>query len=401
MSPVSQGNLEIERYIGSYLISSVRGNSNKSLPVKNGNHTGKGKKSSANGESAAISYRPGLTFCPGWAGVPLISMSSSERRTNKQISEEHPDISRLALHTQGAPIIVGRNYGKSTGANINNFTSTRRTQPSNDGKQGTSTRKHNPRFNQRQNVTLNKSSGKPSSDSVSVTSEESSATSETSLPRIIKPRKRRKKERKPQANIVVEKPNPVLKSTTIPPPKEKIQEEIPLSACQCRYCDPAGLIWDVEEHRFSPFLTRPCLPLLLPIPLSLKSPSSQKTKLQLKDSEPEISKIDLNSETVKETHPKSQNLEVSTEIVTSLNGHRDIEIKFYSTSSNKKDISQSQDINKQATLFISDVDSVSTTFNSLLSPDNIWESTYLNTSLWTDHEKYSESVIKYFDQVEE
>ena len=329
-------------------------------------------------------------------------MAPSGRRTNKHLSEEHPDISRLALHTQGAPIIVGRNFGKNNGANINNFPSTRRIQqPSDDGKQGSATRKHNPRFNQRQNVKLNNSSGKPSSDSLSVTSEESSATSETSLPRIIKPRKRRKKERKPQANVVVEKPNSVLKSTTIPPPKEKIQEEIPLSACQCRYCDPAGLIWDVEEHRYSPFLTRPCLPLLLPIPLPLKPLSSEKTKLPLKEPEPEISKINLNPGIVKETYTKSQNLEVSTEIVTSLNGLRDIEIKFYSTS-NKKDISQSPDINKQGTLFVSDVDSVSTTFNSLLSPDNIWDSSsYLNTSLWTEHEKYSESVINYFDKVEE
>jgi hypothetical protein len=183
--------------------------------------------------------------------------------------------------------------------------------------------------------------------------------------------------------------------------------------CQCRYCDPSGLIWDVDQHCYSPFLTPPSptsdskstslskspfenIPLfftpppteirsfdffskdLRPVPsLSVFLPENDHSSVLRRSwSEPLASSFcgenvgSSNEGTrgsfgiighgrvcdnvnVNESHrmkrgefqnasavlpastvslATSQSLEVSTEIVTSPNGHRDIEIKFYSSS---------------------------------------------------------------------
>lgn len=216
-------------------------------------------------------------------------------------------------------------------------------------------------------------------DAVSVASDESSDNN--CLPRIIKPRKRRKKERKPLLgrpsssqdgfstdsaspdidkgpfhcepflfertpySLVPEDDSTLQTSDEIQneseTPKlhhrfedvEELADDVGVDingnqsaiTCQCRYCDPRGQIWDVDRDCYSPFLTTPestgsiwggsqCL---------VRGMSSLVIGMK------EIGggndgKIVISPPT---------DLEVSTEIVTSLNGHRDIEIKFFSPSS--------------------------------------------------------------------
>lgn len=199
--------------------------------------------------------------------------------------------------------------------------------------------------------------------------ESSGAASENSLPRIIKPRKRRKKERKPVPAALAAMPPLVVAAqdrsspspSPSPPPTSPSQHQqqqpqqlqhhsaqppqedvfgpfdtIRLSAdikavsledvstCQCACCDPVGNVWDVGRRCFSPSLTRP-----EPArrswsgepssPLSTSS-SSSFFKTAVEYAKPEI---------VAPPRVRTHSLEVSSEIVTSHNGHRDIEIKFF------------------------------------------------------------------------
>ncbi|XP_076647555.1 uncharacterized protein LOC143356062 [Halictus rubicundus] len=283
MSPASQGGVEVERYIGSCLISSnLRSAPHKAIvakkdPVSRGKtrgcYTGQGF---ANDQ---VQYGPG-----GWAGAPLISMTSSPRRCNnqrsspsllqqqqqqqqqsqqqsqqqqqqvcdQQVSTHLPKnpLSRLAIHTQGAPLILtGRfhNRGKlhnsggnvngignaaCTGATVNSYVhgngngatngtmnSTVRC-PSRSQRPDLLPKKQpqvspKPDCSGKENNSSSSSSSSSSStgtsnnianiDSLSIASDESSGSnnSENSLPRIIKPRKRRKKDRKPTTNNVI------------------------------------------------------------------------------------------------------------------------------------------------------------------------------------------------------
>uniref|UniRef100_A0A2S2Q7C7 Uncharacterized protein n=1 Tax=Sipha flava TaxID=143950 RepID=A0A2S2Q7C7_9HEMI len=201
--------------------------------------------------------------------------------------------------------------------------------------------------------------------------ESSGAASENSLPRIIKPRKRRKKERKPVPSALVVMPPLVVaaqeRSSSSPSPTpsspseqqqqpqqlqqqqqqfsvQPLQEDadgpfdtIRLSAdikavsledvstCQCACCDPVGNVWDVGRRCFSPSLTRP-----EPTrrswsgepssPSSSSSSSSSFFKAAVEYAKPE---------SVAPARIRTHSLEVSSEIVTSHNGHRDIEIKFF------------------------------------------------------------------------
>ncbi|KAK9505862.1 hypothetical protein O3M35_009834 [Rhynocoris fuscipes] len=333
--------LHLERYIGSCLISAGyhhhhhhhHNNSNNFLK-KESQHTryrrytpqshchqnseyctpGNGNISTTNGGPSVTSYPRTWTT----AGLPLISMSpASPRRAainnkDKQQDERSP-LSRLAIHTQGAPLIQA-------------------------GRQQTRIIKQNGKQPKKE---------KDQKDFSSVVSDESSGNSENSLPRIIKPRKRRKKDRKPQqANgtvqstqtsteaalqetaIVTLKPYTPLCQDFTPQNKtnnstvtnnnnnneqhneegsiNKILNELPIdesinARCQCRYCDPINLTWDVDQRCYSPYLTPP----------ASYSPSSSQD-------------WDLDS--------RESSLEVSSEIITSPNGHRDIEIKFFSAS---------------------------------------------------------------------
>lgn len=230
MSP-AQAVVPVERYIGSCLISSVGY-----------------KKDRFRYPCLPEFYQP-----PNW-GVPLVPPT----RRPKKDKEERSPLSRLAIHTQGAPLIQAQRQ---------------------------TTRKNQ------------KPPSKPTPTPQQTTQEES--PNENSLPRIIKPRKRRKKDRKPQpaaqeSTIVTLKPYTPLcqefseeeaaakaaaKKPEEPPPQPQQQVE---PHCCCRYCDPAGSVWD------SPLMSN-------------RDVSEWST------------------------------LQVSSEIITSPNGHRDIEIKFFSS----------------------------------------------------------------------
>lgn len=97
-------------------------------------------------------------------------------------------------------------------------------------------------------------------------------------------------------------------------------EETEAVFCNCRYCDPQGVVWDVKEKRYSANLMQPGA-LSASAYYGAAAPASE-SLLQ-----PPASPI------VDTRQPKK--LQVSSQIVTSLNGHRDIEIKFYSSSSEK------------------------------------------------------------------
>lgn len=182
-----------------------------------------------------------------WAGLPLIAVSRSKK-------EDRSPLSRLAIHTQGAPLIQsGRGQG-------------RRPQ---------------------------KPQQKPPPKETKETDAEP-ANSENSLPRIIKPRKRRKKERKPpqESAIVTLKPyTPLCSDIPEEQPGSPGGEEI--AECQCRYCDPLGVIWEANADSDG-----------------ASWPGGEKEE---------------------EDHSFGSGLEVSSQIVTSPNGHRDIEIRFFTT----------------------------------------------------------------------
>ncbi|XP_043257854.1 uncharacterized protein LOC122400443 [Colletes gigas] len=540
MSPASQGAVEVERYIGSCLISSsLRSGSQKPIVGKKQESAARGKSRSSYGgqslsngtEQCHVQYGPG-----GWTGAPLISMTSSPRRCNQRLSpsvglqpqqqqqqqaceqqvsthlHKNP-LSRLAIHTQGAPLILaGRfhNRGKihntgnvngianslcSTGYVHNNGNAARCPQ-SRPQRSAELSKKSQP--NPKADCVNKEAAGTSIAniDSLSIASDESSGSnnSENSLPRIIKPRKRRKKDRKPannapasadvgkheeqqqsgdQSNVLALKPyaagcyeryeTPVQlrnhrrppiareslfrgqeigdarqryghrhvevkvlddnRNVVVPvqiraiPPKDYrhhtrnnnnssngpryLQDygnltgceggmKDGLGSCQCRYCDPSGLIWDMDQNCYSPFLTGEFCPgHFLHAPLFLSRPTLSVERLFGANGTPTREKdaggivlrrswSDPTSYFSEEIAAPSKDvgvigdrgqieggkrrtlwhgdtmgfpasnagppcavnngasspkgLEVSTEIITSPNGHRDLEIKFYSPS---------------------------------------------------------------------
>lgn len=383
MSPASSGALEVERYIGAYLISSQsrsKGNSTKSarefhhredfVPRYVNNHQSQRCRS-----------------IDGWAGgIPLISFANYQRRGNTghfmRVQDNTYPLSHLAVHTQGAPLILNSKYNQ-------------RKNKSNADKNYVKTRGPSANFKSKDNSTRGV-------DTVSVNSDESSAStnSENCLPRIIKPRKRRKKDRKPSHlmcplgtedcfstdsgspevnvsendiisshlpfifghlhistndsklaplhdnisrrnlhNDVQETPKLHHNFEDVEDVSKDINDNQQASLCQCRYCDPSGQIWDVERHCYSPFLTSPkrqsdfrypdiqetAYTNHFDLPISLINVSECDHSLCLKEEQIESTTYPLRS---------SRDLEVSTEIVTSLNGHRDLEIKFFTAPTN-------------------------------------------------------------------
>lgn len=256
MGPASQGRRDVDRYVGSCLV---------------------------------------------WTGAPLISRTP---------------LSRLAIHTQGAPLILAPRKAKVPP----------------------------PPPHRSAPAKAPAAPPQPASDTLSVASDESSGHSENSLPRIIKPRKRRKKDRKPPVGAAPE-PIPAPESSIkvthkpyvplsydaepkssppppSPPPPRRPQDDETLSSCQCRYCDPAGQIWDPS------FLSPPSFALFPPRtspedapPLGWGDTAAGRTS--------SFGAIGRPARPVALT----AGLEVSTEIVTSANGQRDLEIKFYAASS--------------------------------------------------------------------
>lgn len=286
MSPASSGTLQVERYIGACLISSRKSHQQQQQQ-----------------QQQQKLYPADLYGNYGrWAGgMPLITFASKEE-----------NLVRLA----GAPLIQAHRYRKKK-KNDNEIK-----------KGGASVAK---------------------SDAVSVTSDES-ANAENCLPRIIKPRKRRKKDRKPPPQkqdgfstdsaspeacyntpfaFEFRVPNESYHDALFEAPKlhhsfEEVEEARDVngnqSTCQCRYCDPSGLIWDVDRNCYSPFLTTPS---------QNNNPIATKTK--------KFCLIhSFSSVSLDEDGSTKSDLEVSTEIVTSPNGHRDLEIKFFSQTTNRQ-----------------------------------------------------------------
>lgn len=455
MSPASQGSLEVERYIGSNLISSC-------TRVNNPRNNGKGRRSEdkvqrSNQNSGDAFSRHGnirqgytmpnvITSCgcrgtvnrvgqfaaAGWTGVPLISVVDSKKKNQYQdrsrIATAEDDsslrtpLSRLAIHTQGAPIILsGRCYNGRKNQNRGN-----------QNRSGDVVIRRSNKY--KDNISHGHS---VRSDCLSVASDESSGSgqSENCLPRIIKPRKRRKKDKKPLTSTneePAEKNSEGLKSTfdnkseieistrslsdcSVKPnltvglkvcigsqnnelaeddshyPKllhnfEDVTESEALSygclpsSCQCHYCDPSG-IWDAPSNFFSknsekdstflsptPLGSRKSFQYLFPPDLVLRRSWSEPTpdshndfrgslwrsnsfndwKIGQNWTEKVVNNnqnsiinrnfsADKNSNrndksSVDKANYSKQCLEVSTEIVTSPNGHRDLEIRFYSSS---------------------------------------------------------------------
>ncbi|XP_072158505.1 uncharacterized protein [Bemisia tabaci] len=238
-------------------------------------------------------------------GVPLLAVQPFVKSKNSRTTKKNrkyggdtpqPDaslpprmlhnrsqFSKLAVHTQGVPLIQSSRYEQSC--------------KSKSGKAGNPSSRNAP-------LDANKiasgrkdsagSSGK-TGESSSVSDENLSCNSlENSLPRIIKPRKRRKKDRKPNGvpsaapddNNNTPKEDDSGKEATKkdggqPDGGEKAPEDkcAPESgnpddaagkenesaekgiSCRCRYCDPSSVIWNVNTRGYSPSLVSCILPL--------------------------------------------------------------------------------------------------------------------------------------------
>lgn len=420
MSPASQGGLQVERYIGTCLIS-------KADAPRYPHH---------GAHPAAHHGAHHAAHHGAWAGLPLITMVQP-RRNKPPPQQQQPQhspparspLSRLAIHTQGAPLILAGRYsnrkngqqggqngqgvgvgvglgvglgqqpvGQYPGAhNKGGPRSHRPLAPSPCGPLGAPLVPCGPLPPANKQVVAS-----ASSDSLSVASDESSGHSENSLPRIIKPRKRRKKDRKPlqlgQTSATpagtdgAPTPTPAAAPSPAAPAavptvslkslggeaepadepklhhdfdevKEHEDEAEAVLLCQCRYCDPAGLIWDVDQNCYSPFLTPQPLSSLyisdtaptassaarfpdLGHPAVVGTRGASDLLLRRSWSEPTPSRKHSESsdsqDSGRRSPPSRQALEVSSEIVTSHNGHRDIEIKFFSapTSASELDCRQ-------------------------------------------------------------
>lgn len=372
MSPGSRGGPDLERYVGTDLISSFGARENNQRLT--GGRKSEGKEAKSNGDRFRRRDRPISVPDPGCDcgkssggdASPADGKKKPQNVRRGQIGgkseEERTPLSRLAIHTQGAPLIRRDN-------------ATRKNR--NGGPRAKGPRDFPPRRSDKYKED-NPNVGR--SDCLSVASDESSGSghSENCLPRIIKPRKRRKKDRKP---VVPPTESPLPEETVSPtePHEPKTTEETSVSedelhgpklhhsfedvtesdpvsfscspsSCQCRYCDPSG-IWDAPQNSVfsSPrpngsfrYLSHSDLALRRSWSEPVQQPPSWWPKIS-----PAASPHRSNSfsesrgkrsdetrwESLKgcDIDPgRDQCLQVSTEIVTSPNGHRDIEIRFYS-----------------------------------------------------------------------
>ncbi|XP_047120624.1 protein PRRC2A-like [Schistocerca piceifrons] len=201
MSPASQGGLELKRYIGSCLISAPR-------------KAGGGCRGAAGEGGAALVAGPGPAPAP-LCGLPLISLAARPAA-----------FSRLAMHTQGAPLILAGRYGARKQGQGPRQHPQQRGQGAAHQQPQTAARRRAPalapavaRAAEGAAEAAAAGGGRAtSSDSLNTASDESSGPSENSLPRIIKPRKRRKKDRKPP-------PAPAAHQPAAPPSPEAAAPE--------------------------------------------------------------------------------------------------------------------------------------------------------------------------------
>lgn len=366
------------------------------------------------------SYYPpyGVPHPNAWLGAPLISM------TGRPPPQRHTPISKLAMHAQGAPLIIQnrpdrRKYTTTPEQRHHRPLSLAETSVSHlKDRCERSMDASRSRNAQHQQVRSTRGGRGNNTDAVSVASDESSGStnSETMLPRIIKPRKRRKKDRKPNNmaphdmsvtsledieqhcgvpgvtasshNIynesycrdvvlpyrldvkVLDYSDPVSDSYKVSALGEALEAtrfgvaeavspaESAVSTCQCRYCDPVGQIWDADaiadlldessSGDFAPTKLEESMKVVGPLgrrgadttlrrswsdPFA-RAPERRDVSYSEASSAPNLYSLFPPTRRASSPHePRSPlALEISSEIVTSINGHRDLEIKFFSTS---------------------------------------------------------------------
>ncbi|XP_069357609.1 uncharacterized protein [Maniola hyperantus] len=346
-----------------------------------------------------------------WLGAPLISMTG---RTPPP--RENP-VSKLAMHAQGAPLIIQNRHDRRKYTTVPEQRNHRSVGPTEniarDRYDPENTRHRNQQ--QQQQTRPSRNGRNINTDAVSVASDESSGStnSETMLPRIIKPRKRRKKDRKPNNLVphdltsgvldlgdvehctnmgssshgiyeksysrdmalqyslnvkVLDYPDPVPETYRVAALGEAFEAtrfglaeaasplESAVSSCQCRYCDPVGQIWDADSIAhlldenssvdFAPTKLEDSMKVVGPLGRrgadtvlrrSWSDPSARIPERKANNSEafsaPNLYSLFPPPRRTSSPEPRSPlALEISSEIVTSINGHRDLEIKLFSTS---------------------------------------------------------------------
>ncbi|XP_072949973.1 uncharacterized protein [Epargyreus clarus] len=361
----------------------------------------------------------GVPHPNAWLGAPLISMAG------RTPPPRHTPVSKLAMQAQGAPLIIQNRNDRRKYTTVPEQRNHRPPGPVDhatrdrcEAPEVVRTRNHQQQqARTTRNGRNNNNNNNNNTDAVSVASDESSgsANSETMLPRIIKPRKRRKKDRKPNnivphdltnaaldlgdvdhcavANMgsmsrgiydesfcreiplpyrldvkVLEYPDPTPETYRVTALGEAFEatrfglaeaaspSESAVSSCQCRYCDPVGQIWDADSIAdlldenssgdFAPTKLEDSMKVVGPLGRrgvdttlrrSWSDPSSRVPQRRDVNASDTLSSPNLYSlfpmKRVNSPEPRSPlALEISSEIVTSMNGHRDLEIKLFSTS---------------------------------------------------------------------
>lgn len=360
-------------------------------------------------------YPPyGVPHPNAWLGAPLISMAG---RAPPQ--PRNTPVSKLAMQAQGAPLIIQNRHDRRKYTTTPEQRSHRPLGPTEhvtrdrcEAIEGSRPR------NQQQQARAMRAGRNNNTDAVSVASDESSGStnSETMLPRIIKPRKRRKKDRKPN-NIVshdltaatldlgevdhctvsgitrshgiyedsycremslpyrldvkvleysdhvpetyrVAALGEALEATRFGLAEAASPAESAVSSCQCRLCDPVGQIWDahsiadlLDENSsgdFAPTKLDESMKVVGPLGRrgadttlrrSWSDPSSRiPDRREVNSGEaysaPNLYSLFPPARRASSPEPRAPlALEISSEIVTSMNGHRDLEIKLFSTPS--------------------------------------------------------------------
>ncbi|CAH2040733.1 unnamed protein product, partial [Iphiclides podalirius] len=356
-------------------------------------------------------YPPyGVPHPNAWLGAPLISMAG-----------RNTPVSKLAMHAQGAPLIIHNRHDRRKYTTVPEQRNHRPGAHVDHGARDRCEAHETNRARNQQQPPRSARSGRNNNnntDAVSVASDESSGStnSETMLPRIIKPRKRRKKDRKPNnivphdmtaaaleigdvghgavgsmsaashgvydesycRNITMQyrldvkvleysEPAPetyrvvalgeALEATRFGLAEAASPSESAVSSCQCRYCDPVGQIWDADSIAdlldenssgdFAPTKLEDSMKVVGPLGRrgadtvlrrSWSDPSSRVAdRRDANAAEPQSSSnlYSLFPPSRRASSPEPRSplaLEISSEIVTSMNGHRDLEIKLFSTS---------------------------------------------------------------------
>ncbi|KAF9405094.1 hypothetical protein HW555_014019, partial [Spodoptera exigua] len=151
------------------------------------------------GFPAALLSAYGVPHPNAWLGAPLISMAGRAPPQSR-----NTPVSKLAMHAQGAPLIIQNRHDRRKYTTAPEQRSHRPlAQTEHISRDRCDAPEGNRPRNQQQQARSTRGGRNNNTDAVSVASDESSGStnSETMLPRIIKPRKRRKKDRKPN-NIV-------------------------------------------------------------------------------------------------------------------------------------------------------------------------------------------------------